>query len=209
MRMKMNLAGLLAVGLLVSAPLGAQGADSKPFHVGGSLAYGFDQPYKTTNNHLAYSVELGYKVRIAGADAYFRPVLSANFFPGKEEAGLKTSLTGLQLAGDVLIATPVKGLHSVFGISFNKWTVKNTGTEIAGVTAFPITEDKGIKFGARIGLEYDVNESLAIFTTLQGIELGRSPKELVDLTSPSGGTNALAKGGQNVAILQFGAKFKF
>ncbi len=203
------IAGLVGFAVLAATPLTAQEVKGGASVVV-SLGYNLDQPYKTTANRTNMGAEFGYEMRLEDAKVNLRPLVGVISFPGSDAHGLKTGLTALQAGVEVLIPTSVSGLRTTFGLTVNKWSIKNSGVEVKNVTAFPIEDDKGIKLGLRLGLEFKVTDRFAIQTLLQGIELGRSPERLyVASAGENAPPNTLAKGGQNAAFVQVGVKYSF
>jgi hypothetical protein len=124
-----------------------------------------------------------------GTTVPLRLSLGINDFPGKDNAGVKQSLMGIQAAGDIFIETGVQHLSILTGVSINKWNEK-ISPEPAGYSA----SVKGIKFGARFGFEYQVNQNWSVNTMLQVVELG---------------VNANSTKGYNPSWVQIGAKYHF
>ncbi|MBS1766943.1 MAG: outer membrane beta-barrel protein [Acidobacteria bacterium] len=224
MRMNLKFAGILSGVAMLAAPLSAQ---EKPitFNVGAAYMSTFDDIQNVTHKSSGYQISLGMTTHLLGTDVPFRATLSDNVLPGSTHGitNLKSSLNGVQLAGDVLIASGVNNLSFVTGLSINKWSLSNKGTEPvnewlpqdpgAGAPPpgtqdyqyhadnyFVLKSDKGIKFGARLGLEYQFNQHWSSDLMFQIIELGTGAKN-ADGTSIVGGVNA--------SWAQIGVKFHF
>jgi len=123
--------------------------------------------------------------------------------PGKEINGLKTSLTLVQLTGDILIDTGTPKLKGVFGLSVNKYTAKFVGDESTSTFDtdhhFPFHDCDGIKGGLRLGLEYVLASNVTGEVMFQTTELaGRQRNDAL-----------IRKGAINPAWLQLGARYKF
>ncbi len=123
--------------------------------------------------------------------------------PGKDLNGLKTSLTLVQLAGDLLVDTRVQGLRGVLGLSVNSYTARFSGQESPSVYDvdhhFPFHDAKGLKGGLRVGLEYAFNRRWTGQALFQTTELaGR------DRYDP-----LIRRGGINPGWLEFGFRYQF
>lgn len=194
-----SLLGLLAL------PMAAQ---SSGFGVGGALIVAPKQYFgayeKVTHNTFGFIVNGSYDTTVYQTDVPARLTVGVGFMPGKEEYGLKTSLTQFQVAGDILLQTSVEGLHGVVGISVNYYSASFAGTESTGVTGdprynFPFKDCKGTKFGYRLGLEYAFNKSWS----------GELMMQQTELAGHSISDNAVRRGGINPAWLQLGVHYKF
>ena len=109
----------------------------------------------------------------------------------------------IQLSGDILIETQVKGLRGVVGLSLNKYSARYSGDESQAAFDvdhhFPFRDVDGVKGGIRLGLEYSVNKQISCEALLQATELaGRQRNDTL-----------IRKGAVNPGWLQFGARYKF
>ena len=179
----------LALGAMASViPASAQ--DSKAFHVGLNVTYANDGLYNITHKYDGFGAELGYTGKLANTAVPFRTTLSFQNFAGEKFDTQKQSLTGVQLAGDLLINTGADRLRIITGISVNQWNLKYDPSLPPG------TKDpaKGTKFGARLGLDYGFSDSWSGSFMIQVTELGTTP----------GATT-----GVNPSWLQAGLKYHF
>lgn len=231
MRMSSRLAGVLGGLAMLATPLSAQ-EKALTFNVGGAYMGTLGDVQKVTAQDSAYQVSLGFTTHLYKTDVPFRVTLSDNMLQGKTHGvtGIKSSLNGIQLAGDVLINSGVENLSFVTGLSINKWSLSNKGTEPAGgylafdpsqnvVSSsdptgnptydpirnnpnnfFNLNEDKGIKFGARLGLEYRFSEHWTTDLLAQIIEVGTSAKNA---------NGDSIRGGINASWVQLGVKYHF
>ncbi len=166
--------------------------DAKRFDASLSLALATDNLKEITNASGAFggfNVEVGYNGKLAGTTVPLRLSLGINDFPGKDRDGVKQSLLGFQLAGDIFIDTGFKDLSIVTGVSLNKWK-KDVTPEPTGYSS----DVKGIKFGARFGLNYQLNPTWTMHALLQVVEVGTDPM----------GTK-----GWNASWVQLGAAYHF
>lgn len=205
--MRMNNLAMFLGATLAAAPAVAQ---ETGFSVGGALIFGTNDLKKVTNNSLGLTVGAAYEGVISKVTVPYRVGLNIQYMPGKtDEYDLKTSLTSAQLAGDVFVQTPAEKLRFLTGLSFNKYTVKNTGSirDATGklIATFPVDTDKGIKLGLRVGFEYQFATHLSGELLYQLTELGSTPKVVGTEAKGSG----LGKGGINPSWLQLGLRFRF
>lgn len=195
----MNLARTCMLGLL-ALPLAAQ---STNFSAGGALIYGLDSYKKAVNNTTGLTLNLGYDTSVYKSGIPARLTFGVGLMPGKERNGLKTSLTLIQLAGDILIQTEVEGLRGIVGLSVNSYSAKFSGYESPAVFDaehhFPFRDAKGLKGGVRLGLEYSFSKRWSGQALLQTTELaGRQRYDPL-----------IRQGGINPAWLEFGARYRF
>jgi hypothetical protein len=180
----------VAFGMALLMPLAAQGQEIKRFDVSGGAVFALDTLKTVTNKTFSgIHLDAGFNGNLAATTIPFRASLGVNLLPGSEKDGLKVSLTGFQLNGDIFVKTGVDKLRLVSGISLNKWRAK---AEAAGVSE---TETiKGIKFGGRLGLDYGINSNLSCGLMLQVVELG---------------TDAGATRGINPSWVELGVRYSF
>jgi len=196
-----------ALVVLLALPLAAQG-----FSVSGSLIQGLDSLKKATNATLAYGAGVDYDTHFYGTDVPVRAGLAFASMPGKENFGLKTSLTLAQVHGDLFVKTPCPGLRALVGLSLNTYSMSRTGTENADDALdidhhFPIGDAKGVKFGFRLGLEYQLTPKWALELLLQQTEL--AGKDLSGDVKAPDGTELVRQGPINPAWLQLGVTYRF
>lgn len=195
----MNFVRTCMLGLL-ALPVVAQ---STPFSAGGALIAGLDSYKKAVNNSTGFLVNAGWDTTIYKSGIPARLSLGVGLMPGKDLNGLKTSLTLVQFAGDVLISTDVQGLRGVLGLSANKYSAKFSGTESTSVFDvdhhYPFHDVSGIKGGLRLGFEYSFQKNLIGEVLLQATELaGRQRNDLL-----------IRKGAINPGWVQFGVRYQF
>ena len=194
MNLTPKILGLALVALVAATPAAAQDTKSS-FHVGLNGTYAMDGLHNITNNYTGYSAEVGYTGHLANTTVPFRTTLSFEKFAGKVEDGFEQSLTGVQLAGDLIIHTGAAHLDIITGISINKWDLKTNPTPEPLVPGVPDKDPaKGTKFGARLGLELNFNDHWAGSFMIQATELG---------------TTRNANSGVNPSWYQFGIKYHF
>jgi len=196
----MNFARIFMLGFL-AMPLAAQ---SSPVSVGGALMLGLDSYKKVVNNSTGFLVDVGWNTNLSKTGSVpIRLSLGVGLMPGKETNGLKTSLTLLQLSGDLLIKTNVEPLRGVFGFSLNKYTAKLSGEESQSTLDvdhhFPFHDVDGIKGGLRMGMEYTFHKQFTAQLLLQTTELGG--RQRMD--------PLIRKGGLNPAWIQCGVRYSF
>jgi hypothetical protein len=190
----MNMRTKLMVVALATLPftgsLAAQ--EAKPFDAGLSWSLATDNLKEITNTSGAFAgfnLDIGYNTKLAGTSVPLRLSFGVNDFPGKDNAGEKRSLLGYQLAGDIFVNSGLKDLSFVTGLSINKWTSK-ISPEPVGYSS----NVKGIKFGLRLGAEYQINPNWSAAALLQVVELG---------------TDLNATKGFNPSWVQLGVKYHF
>lgn len=181
---------VLALGaLLAGSMLTAQEAQ-KTWTAGASLTAALDGLKEVTHKTNGFVVDFGYNGHLGNTEVPFRASLGYQYFPGTSNtAGLKQSLTSIQLAGDIFIATPWKDLQFITGLSLNKYKVKSESA-----TVNTTESAKGPKFGARLGLEYQFTPTWSAQMLVQMTELG---------------TTVNKSTGINPSWFQVGAKFHF
>jgi hypothetical protein len=173
-----------------SGTLAAQ--DAKRFDASLSWSLATDNLKEITNASGAFAgfnASFGYTGKLAATTVPLRLSLGINDFPGKDRDGVKQSLLGVQAAADIFIDTGVRDLSLVTGVSLNKWT-KDISPKPDGYSS----DVKGIKFGARLGLNYRLNPSWSMHTLLQVVEVGTDP---------------MATKGWNASWVEIGAAYHF
>ena len=195
----MNVLRNCMLGLL-ALPLAAQ---SSQFSAGGALIVGLDSYKKAVNNSTGFFANVGWDTTVYKSGIPARLSFGAGLMPGKELNGLKTSLSLLQLSGDILINTDIQGLRGVVGLSLNKYSATFSGAESPSVFDvdhhFPFHDAKGIKGGMRLGLEYAFQKHWTAEVLLQATELaGRQRNDAL-----------IRKGAINPGWLQIGARYSF
>lgn len=180
---------VLALGaLLAGSVLSAQEA-KKSWTAGASLTAALDGLKEVTHKTNGFVVDFGYNGNLGNTSVPFRASLGYQMFPGADNFGLKQSLTSVQLAGDLFIESGLKNLSFITGLTVNKYKAKAEGFGINETESV-----KGVKLGARLGLEYQFNPAWSAQLMVQMTELG---------------TNATATTGINPSWIQAGVKFHF
>lgn len=201
MNLNTKLMGLgLALGML-AIPASAQGTG---FYVGGNLSYagGMSLKNSVTKQDLGLVVDGGYIGKLASTDIPFRASLGLGWFPGAKDNGRQANAFNAQVAGDIFINTPVDKLRLITGLSFNKWRMDISYDDPA-MGSFT-NNVKGIKFGARLGVDYTFSSKLTGELLLQMTELGTDQDFTKD---PQGST--LGRVPINPSWLQVGLKYHF
>jgi hypothetical protein len=165
----------------------------KTWTAGASLTAALDGLKEVTHKTNGFVVDFGYNGHLGNTAVPFRASLGYQNFPGTANAvGLKQSLTSIQLAGDIFIASGLKDLQFITGLSLNQYKVKSESA-----TVNTTESAKGTKFGARLGLEYQFNPAWSMQLLVQMTELG------TDAPKPNATT------GVNPSWFQAGVKFHF
>ncbi len=203
----MNLKSLfrtLTAGLMLGGlGLSAQEA-SAPFAVGLHLISGLDGLKNITNNSSGAIVDFSYQGSLAKTDVPYRAGLAFASFPGSSKDGVKTSLTSVQLFGDIIIRTQVEHLNLITGLSLNKYSQKKT-LDASADPSLGLPTDKGIKFGARLGIEYAFNRSWSSELMVQMTELGVQNRPNPTSDDPAN----IGAYGANPSWVQVGVKWHF
>jgi|ADurb_Oil_02_Slu_FD_contig_61_1170640_length_1893_multi_2_in_0_out_0_1 hypothetical protein len=188
----------LGIAALVAGTLGAQ--DTQRWSVGLGYLLPLDSTKDITNatgldSKPSLNVDFGFATKLAATDVPVRISLGLNNLPGKENvAGEKRSLMGIYLGADLFFSTGIDKLHLVTGVSINKWRMKYD----AGSVSESESVD-GLKFGGRIGLDYQVNPRLSLNVSLNAVELGLVRTGM----TPSN------RDGWNPSWIQVGGRFHF
>jgi hypothetical protein len=185
----------------LAVPLVAQNA---PFSINGGLISALDSLKKATDKSTALQVGADYHTKILDTEIPTRVGLTLAAMPGSERNGLKTSLTLLQLHGDVLLDGPGSAWNPVIGMSLNHYSMSRSGTENLADPLdkdhhFPVRDAKGVKIGLRVGLDYAMTEKVSLELMFQQTEL--AGKDLTD--------SMVRVGGINPAWLEFNVRYRF
>lgn len=181
--MRSILSSLFLVLLAAGPSLMAQ---TTPFDVQGALVLANDDLKKVTHTSALGGLTLGagYNMQAFGSQIPLRLSLNTSLLPGKAYGTIKTSLSLLQMAADVHVATPLDKLSATVGLSLNKYSVRNTGTPSDPISDvgnssviynrydWAVATGKGLKFGARLGLDYRISPAFSAVALLQMTELG-------------------------------------
>ncbi len=179
-------------------------AQDTGFSVNGGLISALDSLKKATNNSIALQVGADYHTRVWSTEVPARVGLTFASMPGSEWSGLKTSLTLLQLHGDLILDGPGPAWHPVLGMSLNHYSMSRSGTEnlddpLDRDHHFPVRDVKGVKIGLRVGLDYDLSKKWQLELMFQQTELAGK-----DLTDPM-----VRAGGVNPAWFELNARYRF
>lgn len=189
------------VGLCLTGVCGlSANAQESRFDAGLALNLTSNQSLKNelTRNSLGYGVEAGFHGQLAATEVPFRVGLAYNAFPGKDEGGVKLSLTNLQLNGDLFINSGWEPLKFVAGLSINTWKVK---IEAPGVSMSNSVD--GLKVGGRIGFDYKIADHWHANLLWQVSELG-TDQDLIENGDPSIAVKAV-----NPSWIQLGVRYRF
>jgi hypothetical protein len=179
-------------------------AQGTGFSINGGLISGFDSLKKATNSSTALQLGADYHTHVWSTDVPARVGLTFASMPGSQWNGLKTSLTLLQLHGDLILDGPGTAWHPVLGMSLNHYSMSRSGVEnlddpLDRDHHFPVRDVKGVKIGVRIGLDYAINRNLELELMFQQTELAGK-----DLNDPM-----VRAGGVNPGWLEFNVRYRF
>lgn len=225
---------MLFLGLAAATALPSVAGDTKvTFDAGVALVNQLDSAKNVTNANggfaltgAAYwSVSGGYVVRTGlgytslngasrGSHTYLDTSVTPAVIKPWSDDNVKTSLSGVQVYGDLMIPTGVQDLSLVTGLSLNKWSFSST---IPAGRVNPLTGDaktsgsiRGYKFGGRLGLQYKVSSLISAELLLQQTEMGsNNPGD-----APIGNTDPANQAplfitNENPGWLQLGVRFHF
>lgn len=204
--------------LALTTLLGAQ--EPLKLEAFGAFTQGYDSLKKATYATYGLTAGGGIVTTIPGSKMPLRAGLALATFPGKQHGSAKSSLGLTQLTVDAGFGPDTSRLKGFFGLSLNKWTVKNAGTETyakdktgnwAPVDVFAVKNTSGLKVGLRLGANYAVNTHWSVDITIQQTELAgasRTAKVLPD-GSLETDPNLGMRGTINPAWIQFGARYIF
>jgi len=186
---------------LLALPMAAQ---QTPLTVSGAVIGALDGLKKVTHAPLAGIVGADFIGEIPASELPVRIGLSYAAMPGKERFGLKTSLSLIQLHGDFFLEGPSKSLRVIGGLSVNKYKMyKNTHEDADPFDIehhYPIRDDKGLKLGYRLGVEYALTPAIALEVLFQQTELAGKDFNNDPL---------VRQGGVNPCWLQAGVTYHF
>lgn len=205
--------------LLAASGLSAQ---DLAFEAGFGLASGHPSLTKVTNRAAGALLSVGLTAPLSGENRG-RLALNVLHFPGATANGLKSALTDLQLLAEVSYPTAFEKLEGTLGLTFNRWTVKNTGIEVIGtpvlaggqnrpmpVAVFALKDPKGVKLGLRAGFQWRFSPRLQGFAAFQMAEAGGgvavAPAKQADGTFDAGYAN---RGPVNPSWLEVGLRWRF
>lgn len=186
----------------------------------GALTQGYDSMKKVTNATYGLAFGGGIVTTIPGSRMPLRSGFSYAAFPGAQHGSAKSSLRLAQFTVDAGFGPDDSRLKGFFGLSLNKWGVRNSGVETFAkdktnnwmpVDVFPVKDTRGLKVGLRLGAIYALTDHWNVDLTIQQVELAgasRYAKQLPDgsmETDPHLGM----RGTVNPAWVQFGARYTF
>ncbi len=167
----MNRVGALFLSGLAALALQGQSTADHPVYVRLSAVMPMgDLKAYLGDKTLVHAFEVGHDFK--GPDDWaglglYATYLVANGSPITKYQGLKQSLYGWRVGGDVRFKTPVAGLTPFLGVSITAYDGKidkggvvpnyDTPSQPFQVPAGPYPEGKG-KFGGRLGVEYRINK---------------------------------------------------
>ena len=204
-----SLLGLLAL------PLAAQ---STGFSAGGGLILApskqlFGSYEKAVHNKVGFDLNGAYDFKLYQTDVDARATLTAASMPGKATAyGLKTSLTLVQLSGDIFLSLGSENVRGLFGFSVNSYSAsfsgkENTTDRAAATQHFPFKDCSGLKMGFRVGVDYAITKSFSTEVIFQQTELAGS--DLSEQTNLTNSSPFVRAGGISPSWLQFGVRYHF
>lgn len=190
MNLKNALMGL-GLAATMAGTLGAQ--DLKHWSVGMGYLRPLDSTRTWNNSHglgANLNVDFGYTTMLASTDVPVRISLGFNNLPGDETStDEKLSFRGMYLGADLYIKTGVENLSLVTGLSLNKWRASYDAPGISESESV-----KGVKFGGRLGVDYQLTPRFSLNVFLTAVELG---------------TDSTATQGVNPSWIQVGGRFHF
>jgi|GEM_PF-5297212 len=218
------------LSLLAFAALSSAAMAQSPFSIGVNAINGLNGVTSITGKSLAYSLEVGYQGILGGTQIPYRASLAYARFPGSDTmdvrhfvgddpfvtrtaqvTGVDTTLSNIQLAGDVYLPLPVPHLRMITGMSLNKWHSNNPWLTLGRDYNTPSqqTHSNGpeIKFGFRAGLSYDLTEKVACVLRYQFSALG-STYGLDDRDAAKPGVLVVDQRA-NLAWLDLGITYRF
>lgn len=207
--MSNSLRSILLLASLASLA-GAARAQDAPWALNAGAIGALDALKKVTGAGTGLALGLSRELRVQETAIPLRVSLNLHVLHGKAGEGeLKTSLQSLQVAGDVLLETPLRGVRWVTGFSLNRYRVSNSGVpqqDPSGSfrTYWAATPDTGVKAGLRFGLHFRTSRRWSAELLYQVTELGRTPAEVASKLMPSA-----VKGPTNPAWLQVGMGLHF
>lgn len=204
--------------LALATVLGAQ--EPVRLEAFGAFTQGYDSMKKATYATYGLTVGGGIVTTIPDSKMPLRAGLAFATFPGKQHGSAKSSLGLTQFTVDAGFGPDASRLKGFFGLSLNKWSVKNTGTETYAkdatnnwrpVSVFAVKNTSGLKVGLRLGANYAVNEHWSVDLAVQQVELGGASKYAKVLPDGSLDTdpNLGMRGTINPAWVQLGARYTF
>jgi hypothetical protein len=200
-----NMKRIVRLGALVLAAggLGLQAQQAEGFKVGAALPWSQDSVRTYTHQSLmGLAVDGAYQGTLLGGGSFYRAGLGVVALPGKEEAGVKISLTDVQLFGDLVVPVGAsQRLAVITGLSANNWSRSVTRPEGMGVSG-NVRHSLG-KLGFRAGLEYAITPKVTLSALLQMTELG-TDSAFVKGGDPDYGTTKV-----NPSWIQVGFHYNF
>lgn len=224
----------LTIALMTTA-LAAQGP-TFDVTAGGSLA--LDGLKKVTHSSTAYHLGGGMKWLFKATDTPLRLGFTYHDMPGSQfgpaDRPLRSSLKAYQLHLDAYLASGSPRYAFKFGISANRYTLKNRGEETWGadpmlpplewlpgtvpIGTFAVEDARGVKLGLRLGVDFHFNRHWGGEILLQATELsGGKVKDLTvkvpDELAPYIGDTVTVKrptgGPVNPSWIQVGVRYSF
>lgn len=219
--------------LLSTAVLGCCGVlaaqeRSPRIDVTASLLSGTPGLEKATHNKQGFGLSTGITFLLPRVDVPLKVGLAAYDMPGKDFGTVKSSLKLSQVFADVYLASSLPHWAVKLGLSANNYQVTNTGTETWAEdpmnpggympqSAWAVTQDKGLKLGFRLGVDWTLSrhwgaELLLQVTELSGGETRAIRETILDPTTSEPVEvvkNLPNHGAVNPSWIQLGVRYTF
>ena len=211
----MNRLILTALTGILALPLAAE-APALTYDAGALVLWGAPALTKVTHNNKAYGFDAGVSFTFPNG-LPSRVSLNRYNMAGEDYGTIRSSLWLTQVAWDLYLDTSLKSWRCFFGLSGNRYSAVNNGTETwkldghnTGTNKSPdsiwaVTTDgaRGWKLGIRVGVEHRWNAHLVSDLTFQATELSGGERR--------GGTSSGAPndGAVNPTWIQAGLRYSF
>lgn len=181
------------------------------FDVTAGTSLALDGLKKVTHNSASYHLGGGMKWTAAATETPLRLGVTYQLMPGKDFGTVKSSLKAFQVHLDAYLATASPRYAFKFGVSANRFTVDNQGTEswikdgrnpsgFSPEYVFALDDTKGVKLGLRFGVDIQLAKAWSAEVLFQATELGGGA------VKPGNKPNL---GGVNPSWIQVGARYSF
>ncbi len=210
----MNRIILTAAAGILTLPLSAQ-TPAWNYDAGAALLWSAPALTKVTHNSTAFAVGVGVSFKLPN-DLPTRVSLNRYAMSGKDYGTIRSSLTLTQVAWDLSLDTSLKTWSCFAGLSGNRYSVVNNGTETwvtdghnptakAPQYVWAVTNDasRSWKLGIRVGVEHRWTPHLVSDLTFQATELSGGERR----GAPN--TNYPNDGGVNPTWIQVGLRYAF
>jgi hypothetical protein len=212
---------LSAAALGCCGPLAAQDSGPK-FDLTASLLGAQNSLKKVTHQDLAYGLGLGVKFILPKVEVPMKVGLATYDMPGKQSGTIKSSLKLTQFYTDFYLTSTLPAWSVKFGFSANKYRVSNSGTEtwvtdptnpggFMPESAWAVTQDKGLKLGYRLGVDYNWSKHWGAELLFQLTELSGGEGKTIMVDGWYGPEAKLLPntGAVNPSWLQLGVRYTF